>query len=111
MSHPPEDPSLTPAPDKGPASSHTTASYRDELVKKPEDIVDHTWAGGVPAQYGVAPRVRIGSSKWFNLLWLIPIGLLMLIIGVAPAPPNYPRAPLLASPRGSRGSTSSTHSS
>ena len=85
MSHPPEDPSLTPAPDKGPASSHTTASYRDELVKKPEDIVDHTWAGGVPAQYGVAPRVRIGSSKWFNLLWLIPIGLLMLIIGVAVA--------------------------
>jgi sulfoxide reductase catalytic subunit YedY len=56
-------------------------------------VVDEDWAGGVPAQYGVAPRVRIGpgkssgrgSGKWFNLLWLIPIGLLLLIVGIAVA--------------------------
>jgi DMSO/TMAO reductase YedYZ molybdopterin-dependent catalytic subunit/thiosulfate reductase cytochrome b subunit len=46
-------------------------------------VVDEDWAGGVPAQYGVAPRVRIGNSKWFNLLWLIPIGVLLLIVGIA----------------------------
>jgi len=27
--------------------------------------------------------VRIGNSKWFNLLWLIPIGVLLLIVGIA----------------------------
>jgi DMSO/TMAO reductase YedYZ molybdopterin-dependent catalytic subunit/thiosulfate reductase cytochrome b subunit len=48
-------------------------------------VVDEDWAGGVPAQYGVAPRVRIGNSKWFNLLWLIPIGVLVLIVGIAVA--------------------------
>ncbi len=73
-----------PAPDVGPDQS-ITKSFRTELVKKPDDIVDAGWAGGVPAQYGVAPRVRIGTSKWFNLLWLIPIGLLLLIIGIAVA--------------------------
>ncbi|GAA4376824.1 hypothetical protein GCM10023166_28550 [Paeniglutamicibacter cryotolerans] len=39
----------------------------------------------MPAQYGVAPRVRIGQSKWFNLLWLIPIGFLLLLVAVAVA--------------------------
>ena len=47
--------------------------------------MDEGWAGGIAAQYGVAPRVRIGKSKWFNLLWLIPIGFLLLVIGIAVA--------------------------
>ena len=33
-----------------------------------------TWAGSVPVAHGIAPRVRIGQSRWFNLLWLLPIG-------------------------------------
>lgn len=48
-------------------------------------VVDDEWAGAIPAQYGVAPRVRIGSSKWFNLLWLIPIGFGLLVAGIAVA--------------------------
>ena len=60
-------------------------SFRDELDSKRYSVVDEDWAGGVPAQYGVAPRVRIGKDKWFNLLWLIPIGLALLIIGIAVA--------------------------
>jgi DMSO/TMAO reductase YedYZ molybdopterin-dependent catalytic subunit/thiosulfate reductase cytochrome b subunit len=60
-------------------------SFRTELVKKPEDIVDDDWAGGVPAQYGVAPRIRVGRDRWFNLLWLIPIGVALLVIGIAVA--------------------------
>jgi len=47
--------------------------------------VGEDWAGGVPAQYGVAPRIRIGHTKWFNLLWLIPIVFALLLIGVAVA--------------------------
>ncbi|WP_307805407.1 molybdopterin-dependent oxidoreductase [Streptomyces spirodelae] len=35
--------------------------------------------------YGIAPRVRIGRSRWFNLLWLLPLGFLVLIIAVAAA--------------------------
>lgn len=48
-------------------------------------LVDEDWACGVPPQFGVAPRIRVGQNKWFNLLWLIPIGLLLLIIGIAVA--------------------------
>jgi sulfoxide reductase catalytic subunit YedY len=32
-------------------------------------------------QWGVVPRIRFGR-RWFNVLWLIPIGVLLLIIGV-----------------------------
>ena len=60
-------------------------SFRTELVKKERDVVDEDWAGGVPPQFGIAPRVRMGRNKWFNLLWLIPIGLLLLIVGIAVA--------------------------
>jgi DMSO/TMAO reductase YedYZ molybdopterin-dependent catalytic subunit/thiosulfate reductase cytochrome b subunit len=60
-------------------------SFRSELVKKERDVVDENWAGGVPQQFGVAPRIRVGRNKWFNLLWLIPIGLVLLLVGIAVA--------------------------
>ena len=85
MIHPPSDDQLFPAPDKGYATSGVHTSYRTELVKKPHDVVDEDWAGGVPPQYGVAPRIRIGRDRWFNLLWLIPIGLVLLVAGIAVA--------------------------
>jgi hypothetical protein len=44
-----------------------------------------TWAGSVPAVNGIAPRVRVGRSKWFNLLWLLPLGFVGLIVAVAVA--------------------------
>jgi DMSO/TMAO reductase YedYZ molybdopterin-dependent catalytic subunit/thiosulfate reductase cytochrome b subunit len=51
-----------------------------------EDVVDPTtWAGSVPQAQGIAPRVRIGRSRWFNLLWLLPIGFVVLIVAVAAA--------------------------
>ena len=58
-------------------------SYRSELTQKSEDIIDAEWAGSIPAQYGVAPRIRIGRTKWFNLLWLIPIGFVILVAAIA----------------------------
>ena len=44
-----------------------------------------TWAGSVPVAHGIAPRVRIGQSRWFNLLWLLPSGFVVLIIAIAAA--------------------------
>src|SRR5690606_23238557 len=76
------------APEQGPPrSSDATVheSFRHELVVKKQDVVDDDWAGGVEPQFGVAPRIRIGRNRWFNLLWLIPIGLLLLLIGIAVA--------------------------
>ena len=57
--------------------------FRDELDARQHLSVGKDWAGGMPAQYGVAPRVRLWRGKWFNLLWLIPIGLALLIAGIA----------------------------
>src|SRR5665213_1848327 len=51
-------------------------SYRYQLTPG-EDVIDPaTWAGSVPQVSGLAPRVRVGRDKWFNLLWLLPIGFL-----------------------------------
>jgi methionine sulfoxide reductase catalytic subunit len=66
-------------------SPEVVQSFRSELTKG-EDIVDPTtWAGSIPQVQGIAPRVRVGSSRWFNLLWLLPIGFLVLIVAVAAA--------------------------
>jgi hypothetical protein len=60
-------------------------SFRSQLSTG-EDVVDPaTWAGSVPTAHGIAPRVRIGRSKWFNLLWLLPIGFVVLIVAIAAA--------------------------
>lgn len=76
--------SATSAPDESTAGAaaqrRVLTRFRSELVARNDDVVGADWAGAVPAQYGVAPRVRIGSSKWFNLLcqpvrpWASPPG-------------------------------------
>ena len=80
----PSDDPLLCAADKR-ASTNVRESFRSELIVKRDDVVDETWAGGIPAQYGVAPRVRVGRNTWFNLLWLVPIGFLLLVVGIAVA--------------------------
>jgi len=77
------DPSPLPADDIG--AGGTAKSLREELDARRYTVVDEDWAGGVPAQYGVAPRIRIGHRKWFNLLWLIPIGFALALIAIAVA--------------------------
>jgi hypothetical protein len=50
------------------------------------DVVDpETWAGSIPQVGGIAPRIRIGRSRWFNLLWFLPIGFVLLLAAVATA--------------------------
>ena len=74
-----------PAPATSNINPESLASFREQLDRRKHDVVDGTWAGSMPAQNGVPPRIRFGHSKWFNLLWLIPIGFVLLIIGIAVA--------------------------
>jgi sulfoxide reductase catalytic subunit YedY len=64
-----------------------SASFRDQLTVGEEVIDPATFAGSIPAVSGVAPRIRIGRDRWFNLLWLIPIGFAtaLLVVAVAQA--------------------------
>jgi methionine sulfoxide reductase catalytic subunit len=79
-----EPPELPVAPAPG-ITPETVASFRSQLTIG-EDVVDpSTWAGSVPVAQGIAPRVRVGRSRWFNLLWLLPIGFVLLIVAVAVA--------------------------
>ena len=65
--------------------SGVVRGYRWQLTPG-EDVIDTaTWAGSVPQVNGIAPRVRVGRSRWFNLLWLLPIGFVLLMVAVAVA--------------------------
>ncbi len=78
----PED---LPAPAPSGVSPDVVRSYRWQLTPG-EDVIDPaTFAGSIPQVNGIAPRVRVGRSRWFNLLWLLPIGFVLLIVAVAVA--------------------------
>jgi len=74
-----------PAPGASPVSPAAIHSFRSQLTIGEEVVDPATWAGSVPQAHGIAPRVRIGRSRWFNLLWLLPIGFVILIAAVAAA--------------------------
>ncbi len=57
-------------------------AFRTQLAGAGSVVDPDTWAGAVPARSGIAPRVRIGRSRWLNLLWLLPIGFVVLIAAV-----------------------------
>src|SRR6478752_7619627 len=38
----------------------------------------------LPPQVGVVPKIRIGQ-RWINVLWALPLGFVLLVIGVAVA--------------------------
>ncbi len=60
-------------------------SFRSQLTTGEDAVDPATWAGAVPQAHGIAPRIRVGRSRWFNLLWLLPIGFVVLIVAVAAA--------------------------
>jgi len=78
-------PADLPAPAPSSVSPEAARSFRSQLTVGEEVVDPATWAGSVPEVSGIAPRVRIGRSKWFNLLWLLPIGLLVLTVAIAVA--------------------------
>lgn len=74
-----------PAPAPSSVSPDVVRSYRSQLTAGEDAVDPATWAGSVPHATGIAPRVRVGRSRWFNLLWLLPIGFLLLIVAIAVA--------------------------
>ena len=67
------------------AERTAAASFRTELSIGEDTVDPLTWAGSVPVAHGIAPRVRVGRDRWFNLLWLLPIGFVALLGAVAAA--------------------------
>lgn len=77
------EPQELPGPATSPVSPQAVRRFRREL-RRGEDVIDPaTFAGSLVQDRGIAPRVRVGRSRWFNLLWLLPIGFALLISGVA----------------------------
>ncbi|MFE5585515.1 oxidoreductase [Kitasatospora sp. NPDC056531] len=79
------EPADLPSPPQTGVSPEAVQRYRAQLTTGQDAIDPSTWAGSVPQAHGVAPRVRVGRGRWFNLLWLLPIGLAVLITAVAAA--------------------------
>lgn len=55
------------------------APLATNLSKAGDSVQLNKW---MPPQEGIAPSVRIGT-KWKNILWIIPIALALLILGIA----------------------------
>lgn len=84
------DPGEHPSHDREPSTPveitpDVVRSFRSQLTLGGDEIDPSTWAGSMPQAQGIAPRVRIGKNRWFNLLWLLPIGSLTLLLAVAAA--------------------------
>ncbi|ODR04618.1 oxidoreductase [Mycolicibacillus koreensis] len=61
----------------------STISFRSELKSAENEVNSETWAGGLENKQAIAPHLRVGRDKWFNVLWLLPLGFVVLIAGVA----------------------------
>jgi DMSO/TMAO reductase YedYZ molybdopterin-dependent catalytic subunit/thiosulfate reductase cytochrome b subunit len=58
--------------------------YRTEIHHAHDHIDPATYGGGFDnTRRATAPRLRVGRDKWFNLLWLLPIGFVLLVAAVA----------------------------
>lgn len=58
--------------------------FRSEIHTAHDTIdVEHYGGGFDLTRRATAPRLRVGRDRWFNLLWLIPIGFALLIASVA----------------------------
>jgi DMSO/TMAO reductase YedYZ molybdopterin-dependent catalytic subunit/thiosulfate reductase cytochrome b subunit len=72
-----------PEREAAPTPPAATPGRRPSLTRGGDTVDVATWAGSVPAVSGIAPRMRVGRTRWFNLLWLLPISFLLLIAGIA----------------------------
>ena len=71
-----------PAPGESPRARR---DYRARLTRG-KDVVDpEAWAGAIPVATGIAPRLRVGANRWFNVLWLAPIGFVVGVLAIAAA--------------------------
>ena len=68
-----------------PAAGTATDSFRSGLSRAEDRIDRSMWAGAIPSAHAIFPRLRVGRDRWFNLLWLVPIGFVLLLAAVAVA--------------------------
>ncbi len=81
-----DPPSAATAPgERATTSPERLADYRARLSGGENVIDPEHWAGSLPAAQGIAPRLRLGRERWFNVLWLIPIGFGVVLAAVAAA--------------------------
>jgi len=58
--------------------------YRNEIHTAEDTIDVQTYGGGFDlTRRATAPKLRVARDRWFNLLWLIPIGFALLVAAVA----------------------------
>ena len=82
----PDGLAMTTRDDERPAAElAAAASFRGQLTVGEDQVDPATWAGSLPVAHGIAPRVRVGRDRWLNLLWLLPIGFVLLLASVAAA--------------------------
>ncbi len=58
--------------------------FEVSLTKPSETIDVAEWAGSIPQGGGTPPHVRVGR-RWINLLWSIPIAVVLVVVLVAVA--------------------------
>ncbi|MEI8084198.1 MAG: oxidoreductase, partial [Actinomycetes bacterium] len=70
----------------GPTKDPLEGELLDHLNQGSPDgrIVVAKWAGGIDQNMAKVPSIRV-RKRWINLLWLIPIGVALGLIGVAAA--------------------------
>jgi methionine sulfoxide reductase catalytic subunit len=61
---------------------HTPDPLESELSPAADRIIVAEWSRRIPPVMAQMPQVRIGK-RWFNTLWLLPIGAAGLILGIA----------------------------
>ena len=66
-------------------STEQRSELRAELSRGEDRINKSTWAGSMPPEHAIAPRIRVGRDRWFNILWLIPIGFVLALVAIAVA--------------------------
>jgi thiosulfate reductase cytochrome b subunit len=72
-------PALTPSKEPTPRRD-----FENRLPRTSETIDIAEWAGGIPQVGGTPPHVRLGR-RWLNLLWAVPIAVVLVIVLVAAA--------------------------
>ena len=64
-------------------TSNQTQQLENRLETSLSDARDHVHLGTwMPPETGVVPRLRLGR-RWINILWAIPLVVILLILGIA----------------------------
>jgi thiosulfate reductase cytochrome b subunit len=72
-------PALTPSKEPTPRRD-----FENRLPRTSETIDIAEWAGGIPQVGGTPPHVRLGR-RWVNLLWAVPIAVVLVVVLIAVA--------------------------